>query len=216
MKSEQLPYGLVFVPLWHLRFAAGSKCIPVSTLRACLEGASLTLRQDGREEERKGGGKKRKGKKRKKKGRKERKEGRESGKGEAPMENNSGRVLRGLQLKRLEYERLPRQLWWGEGKRRRVRKVTCPKARPRRAGDLGRTQNVFLITFHAPRKGAPFKFYFKSLLLCWVTVHMLKALFIHVNFLYRVEGQQMGEMYFSGRICRKSKLGSLFNNSFPW
>ena len=43
---------------------------------------------------------------------------------------------------------------------------------------------------------------------------MLKALFIHVNFLYRVEGQQMGEMYFSGRICRKSKLGSLFSNSF--
>ena len=82
------------------------------------------------------------------------------------MENNSGRVLRGLQLKRLEYERLPRQLWWGEGRRRRVRKVTCPNAHPRRAGDLGRTQNVFLITFHAPRKGAPFKFYFKSLLLC--------------------------------------------------
>lgn len=43
---------------------------------------------------------------------------------------------------------------------------------------------------------------------------MSKALFIHVNFLYRVEGQQMLEMYFSGRICRKSKLGSLFNNSF--
>ena len=82
------------------------------------------------------------------------------------MENNSGRVLGGLQLKRLEYERLPRQLWWGEGRRRRVRQVTRPKARPRRAGDLGRTQNVFLITFHAPRKGAPFKFYFKSLLLC--------------------------------------------------
>ena len=84
---------------------------------------------------------------------KERKEGRESGKGEAPMENNSGRVLRGLQLKRLEYERLPRQLWWGEGRRRRVRKVTCPKAHPRRAGDLGRTQNVFLITFH--ERGSP-------------------------------------------------------------
>lgn len=157
-----------------------------------------------------GGEKERKGEK-KKEGRKE---GRESGKAMAPMENNSGRVLRGLQLKRLEYERPPRQLWWGEGRRRRVRKVTCPKARPRRAGDLGRTQNVFLITFHAPRKGAPFKFYFKSLLLCWVAVHMSKALFIHVNFLYRVEGQQMLEMYFSGRICRKSKLGSLFNNSF--
>jgi len=134
---------------------------------ACLESASLTLRQDGREEGRAGERKERGKKERRKEGKKEeRKEGRESGKGEAPMENNSGRVLRGLQLKRLEYERLPRQLWWGEGRRRRVRKVTCPKAHPRRAGDLGRTQNVFLITFHAPRKGAPFKFYFKSLLLC--------------------------------------------------
>ena len=71
MKSEQLPYGLVFVPLWYLHFAAGSKCIPVSTLRACLEGASVTLRQDGREEERKEGRRKGKGKKRKKERKKE-------------------------------------------------------------------------------------------------------------------------------------------------
>ena len=131
-----------------------------------IDKTMATQRETGREEERKerreGGEKERKGEK-KKEGRKE---GRESGKAMAPMENNSGRVLRGLQLKRLEYERPPRQLWWGEGRRRRVRKVTCPKARPRRAGDLGRTQNVFLITFHAPRKVAPFKFYFKSLLLC--------------------------------------------------
>lgn len=127
----------------------------------------LSGRMEGRKKGRRGEGKERGKKERRKEGKKEeRKEGRESGKAEAPMENNSGRVLRGLQLKRLEYERPPRQLWWGEGRRRRVRKVTCPKARPRRARDLGRTQNVFLITFHAPRKGAPFKFYFKSLLLC--------------------------------------------------
>ena len=44
---------------------------------ACLEGASLTLRQDGREEERKGGGKKGKGEKRKKKGKKEGRVGKE-------------------------------------------------------------------------------------------------------------------------------------------
>lgn len=69
-----------------------------------------------------------------------------------------------------------------------MRKVTHPKAHPRRPGDVGRTQNVFLITFHAPRKGTPFKFYFKSLLLYWVIVHNWKAMFIHFSFLYRVRG----------------------------
>ena len=51
---------------------------------------------------------KRKKEKRRKEEKEEgRKEGRESGKGEAPVESNTGRALGGLQLKRLENERLP-------------------------------------------------------------------------------------------------------------
>lgn len=38
-----------------------------------------------------------------------------------------------------------------------MRKVAHPKANPRRAEDLGRTQNVFLITSHALRKGVLFQ-----------------------------------------------------------
>lgn len=112
---------------------------------ACnLGGASLDLRQ----------GRKKDGKKR-------------SGKGEARVESWEG--AGGLQLKRLENETQAHTaalVGAGVGGRRRVRKVTHPKAYPRRAEDLGRTQNVFLITFHAPRKRVLLKPCFKSLLLC--------------------------------------------------
>ena len=58
--------------------AAGSKCIPVSTLHGCLEGASLPFRQDGREKERKGG-KERKGEKKKSDRKKRKKKGKNEG-----------------------------------------------------------------------------------------------------------------------------------------
>lgn len=88
-----------------------------------------------------------------------------------------------------------------------MRKVTDPKAHPRRPGDLGRTQNVFLITFHAPRKGAPFKFCFKSFLLCWVVVHNWKALLIHFNFV--VLGERMAN-------ARNAPLGLILYKIRTW
>lgn len=66
-----------------------------------------------------------------------------------------------------------------------MRKVAHPKASPRRAGDLGRTQNVFRITSHALRKGVLFQ---PSSELVIVPSYCAprKVLLIHYNLVRRV------------------------------